>query len=279
MFSNCLVDTRPFSTKGARHNGDHYMNITLKHALLVAGLSVGFASAPAKAHIHPLVLGTFDGPVGAMVTEVKNIPGNYGWIDGTDADWGDSHKVAAYQFTLTQPAGVQLSFEQAVAGGGRNGLTPGFSLYEGVASSSGGDHDSTVGSHLIRDRDSGGATTEGSFRALNDWSITDDADPTAVSPSVFTYIGHAYDGSADYGAGVIAGGDGVLDHKVSHAFHLDAGTYTAFVGGSDYGSQLTVERNLGVAGTIAVVPEPETYAMLLAGLGLMGAMARRRRTA
>lgn len=30
---------------------------------------------------------------------------------------------------------------------------------------------------------------------------------------------------------------------------------------------------------VAVVPEPETYAMLLAGLGLMGAVARRRRSA
>jgi len=31
--------------------------------------------------------------------------------------------------------------------------------------------------------------------------------------------------------------------------------------------------------TIAAVPEPETYAMLLAGLGLMGAVARRRKAA
>jgi len=30
------------------------------------------------------------------------------------------------------------------------------------------------------------------------------------------------------------------------------------------------------AGAIAAVPEPETYAMLLAGLGLMGAVVRRR---
>jgi hypothetical protein len=31
------------------------------------------------------------------------------------------------------------------------------------------------------------------------------------------------------------------------------------------------------AGAIAAIPEPETYAMLLAGLGLMGAVVRRRR--
>lgn len=37
--------------------------------------------------------------------------------------------------------------------------------------------------------------------------------------------------------------------------------------------------NVGTAGVAAPVPEPETYAMLLAGLGLMGAVARRRRLA
>ena len=30
-------------------------------------------------------------------------------------------------------------------------------------------------------------------------------------------------------------------------------------------------------GTLAPVPEPETYAMMLAGLGMLGFMARRRR--
>ena len=33
-----------------------------------------------------------------------------------------------------------------------------------------------------------------------------------------------------------------------------------------------------VAGDVAPVPEPETYAMLLAGLGLIGAVARRRQS-
>jgi hypothetical protein len=32
-----------------------------------------------------------------------------------------------------------------------------------------------------------------------------------------------------------------------------------------------------VRDTIALVPEPETYAMMLAGLGLLGFMARRRK--
>jgi hypothetical protein len=42
----------------------------------------------------------------------------------------------------------------------------------------------------------------------------------------------------------------------------------------------TMQGTYPISQTItAAVPEPETYAMLLAGLGLMGAIARRRRTA
>ncbi|MDR2208600.1 MAG: PEP-CTERM sorting domain-containing protein [Azoarcus sp.] len=46
-------------------------------------------------------------------------------------------------------------------------------------------------------------------------------------------------------------------------------------------SDLSAEFQGWVLGnvTITAVPEPETYAMLLAGLGIVGAMARKRRTA
>ncbi|WMJ08313.1 FxDxF family PEP-CTERM protein [Nitrosomonas sp. sh817] len=74
----------------------------------------------------------------------------------------------------------------------------------------------------------------------------------------------------------------MLDNRVTQSFHLAAGDYTAFVGGSNYANQLVALRDYGVSGTITVisaVPEPETYAMLLAGLGLVGAMTRRRKMA
>ncbi|WP_292993466.1 FxDxF family PEP-CTERM protein [Nitrosomonas sp.] len=263
------------------------MKHSLKYALIFAGLGAGLASAPAMAHFFPKTLGTFDGTPGATATLTASVSGNYGWIDGTDNDWSDTHRVVAYQFTLTNDAEIQLSFEQAVASGGRNGLTPGFSLHRGhvhdpFTTPGGADHDYSASSTTLRNIDSGGAFTEGSFRALSDWRITNEAPLDEVAPSVFTYIGHAYDGFQDYGTGVIPGGDNLLDNMVMQSFHLMAGNYTAFVGGSDYANQFAALKTYGMSGTITVIsaiPEPETYAMLLAGLGLMGVMARRRKEA
>lgn len=47
-----------------------------------------------------------------------------------------------------------------------------------------------------------------------------------------------------------------------------------------YGSTLALSGDVGNPGQfiLAAVPEPETYAMLLAGLGMIGSIARRRRT-
>ena len=49
-------------------------------------------------------------------------------------------------------------------------------------------------------------------------------------------------------------------------------TYAVGFGGAWLGSGGSVS----ISSVMAAVPEPETYAMLLAGLGLVGAMARRR---
>jgi hypothetical protein len=263
------------------------MKKTLRYALFLAGVT----SIPAMAHVGYTGrnFGTFDGTSATSTLSGQGVTGNYGWIDGTDADYGDAHKTLAYRFTLLNPANVTLTFQQAtsqvtdhngITSTSELGLIPGFSLYQGLAhlAPMGGDYDSSAMSKAHRPAD-----TEGAFRALNDIKIGNDADTVNGIPaslSFLKHIGHAYDGAA---SGSASGFDDVADGKVSHTFsNLAAGDYSVFVGGSDYLAQDISNPNIlakyGVTGTFVagVVPEPETYAMLLAGLGLMGAIVRRR---
>ena len=67
------------------------MKKALKYALLLAGMT----SVPAMAHIgySGRDFGTFNGTVGETQTRSNNAAtGNFGWIDGTDADWGDTQR-------------------------------------------------------------------------------------------------------------------------------------------------------------------------------------------
>lgn len=248
---------------------------TFKYALLLTGMT----SLPAMAHIGygGRDFGSFTGITAASSTITDQAVGGWhGWIDGTDADWGDSHRLRAFRFHLDNDADVKITFQDQAWGTASAGINPGFSVYKGLAHLAPfkADHDGAAGSIVIRDAVGGVGLTEGSFRALTDWSITnDDNDPA----SLFTYMGHAYDGSIDYGTGVIPGGDGLADHLVSQVFHLTAGDYSIFVGGTDYFTADAPFPSLGITGMVSVVPEPGTYAMLLAGLGLLGISVSRRR--
>jgi hypothetical protein len=62
---------------------------------------------------------------------------------------------------------------------------------------------------------------------------------------------------------------------VSNTFSLGAGSHTFTF--ANTGSGAFYLDNFSVNVTAAPVPEPETYAMMLAGLGALGFMARRRR--
>jgi hypothetical protein len=250
------------------------MKKTLKAALLFTGM----ISLPAMAHVSYTGrnLGTFDG-LSAASNTISNqaATGNFGWADAADADWGDTHKGKWYKFSLGNAASVTISASAnatatAISVGG---LLPGFSLYQGLAPAAA--HDSSAVS--LAYRDSLGFPTEGSMNALGSFRIGSDAG--VIAP--LTFIGYAVDGtSANFGnsPGVI--GDGLANGSVSKTFALGAGTYSLWVGGADYAAQLNAAvPSYGVTTSVAIapVPEPETYAMLLAGLGLMGGIARRRR--
>ena len=51
-----------------------------------------------------------------------------------------------------------------------------------------------------------------------------------------------------------------------------------FGGGLDWNDVLFQVSNVGSAMPMPAIPEPETYAMMLAGLGMVGAMVRRRKS-
>jgi hypothetical protein len=199
----------------------------------------------------------------------QTVSSAFGWADGSDADWGDSHRGRFFRFTLTNQASVVITAQRRAAGtGAPDTFLPAISLFAGLGQASSGEgvfvevvtndvtnlvfrteqaaHDSATLSVTSRP-----AGTEGSFRAMSTWSIgNDDTYVTNGNPSsgiliparlvTFTYIGHTADGVAtNYGAATGIQGDGVADGAVTATFdNLPAGTYSFFIGGANYGKQV-----------------------------------------
>jgi hypothetical protein len=235
------------------------------------------------------------------VISTATVSASYGWADGTDADFGDSHRTRFFRFTLTAPTGVTISVQRNLLGNGATGtFLPALSLYAGLGAASNAllspqeqaSHDFSTLSVSARP-----VGTEGSFRALNDWTVGNDptyniaGDPTsgilyAARLASFTYIGNAADGtSANYGTAAGIFGDGVADGFVTGTFlNLAAGDYSIDVGGANYADQLLdygvtpVYPTYGVTVSVQAIPEPSTYALLmgLSALGYLVMQSRRR---
>lgn len=253
----------------------------MKKIRITLVIGAALASLPAMAHVSysGRDFGTFSGMSAQSVTIANQAAtSNFGWADAADADWGDSHKVRWYKFSLTNEADVTISAaaKANATGASVGGLLPGFSLYSGLAPAAA--YDTSAISLAYRAGLS--FPTEGSLNARGSFQIGNDSNVI----NTLNFIGYAVDGdkynfSAGWEAGIV--GDGVKDGFVTKTFHLAAGTYSVAIGGADYAQQFNPTdpaalKAYGISATVAAVPEPETYALLLAGLGLMGTVARRR---
>ena len=234
---------------------------------------------PAAAHVSYTNrnFGTFSGGEPAVTISNMTVGGSYGWADGTDDDYGDSHRMRAYRFTLSYDATITVTATATTNNGALLGdLLPAFSIYSGLAhlAPAAADHDTATVSQLWI---SGlpGVAKEGAFNALGNWKMGNDEGVTLADLSSFTYMGHAADGTAaNYGSAAGISGDGLADGTVTGTFHLPAGDYSIFLGGGLYASQGTGTANRGVNVTFSV-PEPSTGATLLAAAA--GIALRRRR--
>lgn len=103
-----------------------------------------------------------------------------------------------------------------------------------------------------------------------------DVNTSLLSVSVDTYVGNHLNF------------EGSLLADIYCNTYAPSGSAPSCAGLSDYGSTFDAELSSSVAGvtfsaytpgvfTTTPVPEPETYAMLMAGLGILGAVARRRK--
>jgi hypothetical protein len=82
--------------------------------------------------------------------------------------------------------------------------------------------------------------------------------------------------NAVYGVGLqmtllLTGGIGTASVYVDPLIQIAPGFANA--------SQYSIELSPGIGNSVAAIPEPSTYALMLAGLGVLGIVARRRKVA
>lgn len=276
------------------------MNSKILSTVFVAVASVA-AATPLSAHIlytgRDFGVLTPGGSTNSTTIAQNKVSSNYGWADGTDADFGDSHKLLPFRFTLLSSGLVTLQIQGTAFKVGALNIAamanPGFSIYRGLAHllPLAEDHDTSGISSAYMDDTYGAGNWEGCFNALGDWKMGSDDGTQYSDLSSFTYFGNAADGTAaNYGAGVsiisranrttqtndTIKGDGVADGVVSGTFALDAGEYTLLVGGANYSGTSTASFGFNATLSVIAIPEPSTFFLLALGMLLMLLVAIRR---
>ena len=122
----------------------------------------------------------------------------------------------------------------------------------------------------------GSNTVTGAIFDTFSFSLGSSASVSSGVLSFGTVVGGAYSLYSTGGDGVIGGGDdvgiGAWTFGGTNTVSLNAGSYYYSVLGGAVGNASYV-----IASATAPVPEPETYALLGAGLGVIGFLASRRR--
>jgi hypothetical protein len=267
------------------------------HGFLAAALCT--AATPLSAHIsytgRNFGVFTPGGSTSPVTISKNSISSNFGWADGTDSNFGDSHKLLPFRFTLLSTGLVTLQIQGSSFRSGVLNVpamaNPGFSIYRGLAHLLVGDHDTSPISEAYMNETYGVDNWEGCFNALGDWKMGNDDGNQYSDLSSFIYAGNAADGtSANYGTGAtiiprangttqtndLIRGDGLADGSVTGIFALDAGDYTILVGGATYGGTSTSSFGFNSTLSVVAIPEPSTYALLSLGAMVLIAAYRRR---
>jgi len=257
---------------------------------------------PAIAHVTFSPSGTFNGTDILTYTDTRSQYKAHGWVDGTDADLGDSHQIGGtsarwYRFTLNQPGLVDISLIQNTAG-----LDPAFTLYRGAFLA--GAHDDSDIDRLqptdqnflpiqsVTDADPSGLylkhsgyrdtvnnTYEGQFDAFGNWSMGNAANFLSSVEYILAVSGTS---DSDPSRGLTWGGNG--NHNTAAGtgesllqYYLPAGTYSVAGGGEACNNGTTACTGGFYSATFSLtvqpVPLPAAFWLMgsaLTGLGILG---------
>ncbi len=262
---------------------------------------------PAVAHVSFDNAGTFNGTDVLTYSNTRTAYKAHGWVDGTDADLGDSHQIGGtsarwYRFTLSQPGLVDLSVTQNTVG-----LDPAFTLYRGALPLSA--HDDTVtdpknpadpntflpiqsaidadpsGQYLKHSgyRDTVHQTYEGQFDAFGNWSMANDSTQHVILEYVLAVSGTS---DSDPSRGLTWGGNGNHDTAIGTGesllqYYLPAGTYSVAIGGERCNDGTAACTGGAYSATFSLnvqpVPLPAAFWLMGSALGSLGLLAGRKK--